>query len=651
MTLFSMLARIPQLDDPADDDEFCAVGGDPAAFFGDEPATATVVAFPTGAPMLVDDKPAHVSPMADPVARFRVLGMTRSKAYVFATARGGVTDGHFRTYTETQLSESTLLTLAPLAHWQDAFGDYNEKTGRTRIDWLAAKDHIIGEAARVGWFNAKKIRGRGVWLDGKHVVVNAGDALVVDGQRISHADPRARELDSIYEADEPLGIVYDAEPMSAAESAAVLNILHRFNWSRPVDACVVTGWIYSAMICGVLPWRPHLWVVGEAGSGKSTVLNKVISEMLRAVGDTYFLGSTTEAGIRQTMKGDALPAAFDEPESTNKEGAARVQKVLEFLRVAASDQRGKLSKGSPSGNAVSYEARAMFALASIVATIKQTSDESRIVKVMLEKRDVTAASTAAWTQLELDIAELFSPANAARFAVRAHRLARTFLETAETMRRVLSLHFNNKRDGDVYGVLAAGAWHTAHDEALVDVADANAFLRACGFFDLEASSTRGATDEEKCKNILLDMNVEVTWQSAGINRRENGSVERWLDQLHSGHAEGDFRARAWAALRYSGLMLGWRADDDTITPFTENDMLLFSKNDVREAVILVCTGHPRIIDAYNNSEYQQWSSSYSDQLARAGGRYKDPIRFGGKQSRPVWIKYNWDKSYAAPRKS
>ena len=63
------------------------------------------------------------------------------------------------------------------------------------------------------------------------------------------------------------------EAMGSDEGEMILDLAARFRWSKPGSAALAAGWAALAPVCGALRWRPHIWLAGGPGSGKSTVLN------------------------------------------------------------------------------------------------------------------------------------------------------------------------------------------------------------------------------------------------------------------------------------------------------------------------------------------------------------------------------------------
>src|SRR3546814_12688673 len=99
----------------------------------------------------------------------------------------------------------------------------------------------------------------------------------------------------------------------------------------------LAGWIAIAVICGALNWRPHVWLTGSSGSGKSWLLDNVIRPLIGAIA-VYCQSNSTEAGIRQTLATDARPVLFDEAESEDAKAqigrAACRERVCQYVEIS-----------------------------------------------------------------------------------------------------------------------------------------------------------------------------------------------------------------------------------------------------------------------------------------------------------------------------
>lgn len=182
------------------------------------------------------------------------------------------------------LSPQYLVGIAPSSFWGEQF------PSRRGVNWGAAGEALIAACRNKGAFNPAKVRGRGVWREGNRVLINLGAPI----------DSRKH----LYLCFEPI----DLERNEALDPARLLQLLQQFHWRNPQDAMMLFGWFALAPVCGVLNWRPHAFVYGPPGSGKTTIhsLAAALLDPLVIAAD----GQSSEAGIRQTLGPDSLCQSF-----------------------------------------------------------------------------------------------------------------------------------------------------------------------------------------------------------------------------------------------------------------------------------------------------------------------------------------------------
>ena len=133
-----------------------------------------------------------------------------------------------------------------------------------------------------------------------------------------------------------------------------------------------------------MAWRPHVWLSGEQGAGKTWVIANVAVKLLGdVVAPTQ--GGTSEAGIRQGLQSRSLPVLRDEAESQNKKSKAINEAIVELMRQSSSENAHPIIKGSASGEPVSYTLGSMFMFSSIGVVLDQASDKNRVTVLHLMK--------------------------------------------------------------------------------------------------------------------------------------------------------------------------------------------------------------------------------------------------------------------------
>jgi Uncharacterized protein conserved in bacteria len=413
----------------------------------------------TNVPLPPDPAPAQVPQPEDGVSKhdepdgpddtggyFSMLGYDHERYYLFQHEKKQVL-----VYTKGDFTEAGLIALAPLNWWEREFPSAKEKNG---IDRKSAMDWIVRCCHKAGIYDPSRLRGRGAWIDDGRVVYHHGGYLSVDGVPTAITKIKSRY---VYELDRSLPEPAKS-PLSDEEGARLLEIAKMFRWTKPASAALLAGWVALAPLCGALRWRPHIWLGGGPGSGKSTILNEYVHPLMAGT-DMFAQGNSSEAGIRQHLKADALPVLFDESEQNDERETARVQAVLALIRQASTESEAKTFKGTAGGDALSFHIRSMFCLASVQVGMKHQADIERMAVLNLrpKREDKDAAET--WKRIKDALYAIKrDPEIGRRLLRRSLDLLPVTRANIDLFAEVAAQRFGSQRDGDQYGTLLAGAW-------------------------------------------------------------------------------------------------------------------------------------------------------------------------------------------------
>ena len=388
---------------------------------------------------------------------FRVLGFdkTDNGVQAFYFYRKGRYSVVIR-LTASGMTKNNLLTLAPLNFWESTF----PKGKGSGLDVDAAMDYLISEGQRIGHFGMHKIRGRGAWYDNNAVVIHTGDKLIVSGKDL---DFETYQSEFIYESAERLGIGVE-DPLPTTESTKFLNICKTPSWERDNNGVLLAGWCVIAPVCGALPWRPHLWIIGESGTGKSTVFKGIVKKML-GLSAISVQSNTSESGIRQKLQHDARPVIFDEAEAEDKASQDRMTAVLGLMRASSSDEGGQIIKGGQDGQAKAYDIRACFASASIGFPATQQSDLRRITVLSTKKIRDKAKASELIKSLNKQF-EILTPEYINRFQARTVHMLPTILKNASIFAKAVIEVIGQQWAGDQLGIILAGAHSLEHEDVV-----------------------------------------------------------------------------------------------------------------------------------------------------------------------------------------
>ncbi|PBB30593.1 toprim domain-containing protein [Mesorhizobium sp. WSM3882] len=386
----------------------------------------------------------------------RALGHDNGTCFYWCPRRGQVAplsmSGH---------SKAALLSMAPLTYWELTF------PAKGGCNWDDAANAMLRDCENEGVFDPSRKVGRGVIIDKGRVVAHIGDRLIVDG---SEADLNLKGSQWIYQKRSPIKLA-KSNALARADTKRLDELLAKLDWITPDMGRLFGGWLVIAPICGALTFRPHVWITGERGSGKSTVMDAVAGRLLEST-SIRVQGDTTEAGVRQALKDDLLPILFDEFEAKTEDDRKRISKIIALARQAFSSNGAPIIKGGANGESVSYRVRSAFLFASIDKSMTLPADDSRIVTLELRGPDPNAGPAAkrfradAFSQLQSEINELFADDFSQRFFMRSLGLAPIINANAQIFARVIAKKTGKQRLGDTLAAPIAG-WWSLHNEELI----------------------------------------------------------------------------------------------------------------------------------------------------------------------------------------
>ena len=427
---------------------------------------------------------------------FQCLGFDGDVYFYQPKATGQVTK-----LARSSHSSTNLVSLAPLPYWETLF------PGPKGTNWTMAASTLFQKCAKVGVYSPNRIRGRGAYIDKKQTLLHLGEELICNETKHSILDGTPFKSNYIYQRAANLVGPADASPLSDQEATEILALAERFQWDVPASGMLLAGWVALGPVCGALDWRPHIWLTGGAGTGKSAILDRFITPLLHDMG-IHVSGNTTEAGLRQTIKSDALPVVFDEAESNEKSDQQRMQSILALARVASSETNAQMIKGSPSGEVTRFHLRSMFFLSSISTALKQGADRSRFTQLTLRSFSALTKQQRAehWDTLERDLDRFVTPENAQKLISRSFRLIKEIKLSYKVFSKIAADKFDSQRLGDQYGALLSGAWSLMSS----DVVTEQQAIQMMESVSWEAySETTEVPDERRCLQAILQHPVKV----------------------------------------------------------------------------------------------------------------------------------------------
>lgn len=526
---------------------------------------------------------------------FEVLGFTNDQDQMYY-ALYTRNNHQVQLFRAASMCGNNLLALAPLDWWEN---EYPSKTAR-KFDETAAANAIIQVGNR-RVFNPGGVRGRGAWMDAGRVVIHVGNRLVVDGQPF---DLGVIKTKYVY----PLGTGLDfptENPLGTKEANQLMDIISLCNWERPINAHLLAGWCVIAPTCGALNWRPHIWVTGAAGTGKSWVFKHIVRRLL-GKSALAVQSETSEAGLRQTLKNDAIPIVFDEAEGEDKRARERMEAVLSLMRASSAEDGGVMLKGSAGGKAQTYRIRSCFAFASIGVQVTHASDRGRVTILGLTK-PIEAVRNDRWSKLKKLYLETITDEYISRLQARTVSLLPVILQNADTFSQAVAFELGEQRAGDQLGALLAGAY-SLYSANKISFDDAVEWVKKQNWEEERSLDT--SRDEHVLMAKLMDFIIKVD----GVN------LERSVGELI--------------------MIASYNKTDENITSKVAHDRLLRYGFKVDGEFFLVSQSNTNVLKILADTP---WQKSIGRTLGRIEGAHSiASARFGpGQISRAVKIPLSW----------
>jgi len=448
-----------------------------------------------------------------------------------------------RQVVELQPKEHTqlnFLSLAPMPYWKRAY------PGEQGPKWALAANALMRVAEAQGVYDPARIRGRGAWWDEitSESVLHLGDRIIAGGSTTRVQDLAPGRY--VYEAAPALGLeVAGIEPLTSSEATHLVDLLGMVAWERPINPILLAGWIADALVCGALSWRPHIWITGAAGSGKTWVLDNILRQLLGTVGLSV-ASETTEAGLRQTLGHDARPVIFDEAEGEDQRAQIRMQNVVALMRQASSETGATIIKGSASGIAQSYRIRSCFAFSSIGVGLQQHADLTR-VSVLTINPDKSADAPDKFRKLCAARTDLLTPDYIRRFQARIISMIPIIRKNATAFAAASAIELGSQRMGDQLGALLGGVFALYQDAPITPEAAAT-WLASHDWQESTALSDE-TTDENRCLQRILEHTVLIRTEPTTCERSIGELIQIALGRMKNGIKA----AEAEATLNRNGI--------------------------------------------------------------------------------------------------
>lgn len=401
----------------------------------------------------------------------------------------------------TEFSTTVLYKLLDSGWWIQKFPQYLTKTKEPIVNLDKAKAWLIESNRRHGPFNSSNQRGRGVWMDRNRIIYNLGQTMFVaeDKNTANMTETHLQSLQDskyIYTFSHNIG-AQPAEKLSLVEKESLRSICYQLKWKYQHHAQLFLGWLLLSPLSGALKWRPHIWLTGQKGSGKSTVMDEIISPIFSEV--RHFKGQRpTEAGLRQEVSKDACPVILDEFEPNDSD----YKKILQLARIASS-RDGKLFKGTVTGESMEFNAAFSACFASIDLPHLEEADKSRIAIL-----ELTGDEQNEWPKLRTLIQNTLTENFSRKFMWSAIHLLPQIQESSDLMTQAFVAAGQGARYGDLYGGMLSALFCFTH-ERVMTIDEAKTIAEEWLKNEEKYNNLDESSSQEDCIDHLLNYSIRV----------------------------------------------------------------------------------------------------------------------------------------------
>lgn len=412
----------------------------------------------------------------------------------------------------SQFTIGKLADIAPEDFWASYRG-FDPLTGKpeNKESWMANIANQLKEQGGGRHYNGNTQRSLGVWKDtisSTGYVFHVGNRVVAGDKDIPFGLSESGYLyckaKTVPFADEPL-------PLQGA--CRIPEILNLVSWERKSNAMLLSGWLFIANVAGVLDWRPHIYLYGPAGSGKTTVQG-YINNWLDGFSDSV-TSKTTEAGVRGQIASTTMPFMIDEFENYGKDDKPRLENMLNLITGSSSGRgEGRILKGTKNGGVKEYTSKSTFCLSSINPFLIEQAHKERFteLKIVVANQNQRAKDFAKQCELKEGLDKDFPD-----IAARLRRRAYDMLPELQATIKVFKLEFEKKGYGRLKEQLAplmAGYWLMTHD-TVASEAQAAFLVSQIDFSENEETETTS-----EWANLLTTLAQHIVKVQSSISSQE-----------------------------------------------------------------------------------------------------------------------------------
>ena len=421
---------------------------------------------------------------------FSFLGYDRKNHYFLQRNTGMIYN-----IKKGKISPIDLYELAPIEFWENHYSDVNKKI--PSVDWHFVISTLVQRSNAMKPFSFDKLRGRGTWLEDGKLLINTGEHIIYEGNKISVKE--FKNNSHIYERLPEKKFNLECDTLSEDERLKIWKCLKKLSIKSELELFYLIGWCIVSVFCGATEWKSNLWLTGPSGSGKTFVLKYIVSCFMGEFKD-FVKGDTTAVGIMQAGPTDSLAVIRDEAEP-DAEGISKIRGMLSFIRSTTSAQENAVvKKGTTNHKGVTFSNHRAFLLTSVNELLTKESDKSRFSVVRM-----TQNLQYKWEDLKPELLSCFTKEIGEKIRKRTFLNFDKLLKNIEVFKMAAGTILKKQRYGDQIGTLIAGAMLFLNESEYDYKSAIGVCEKLLKQFDIYEDDT---TDEIKCLRKIFTSSIK-----------------------------------------------------------------------------------------------------------------------------------------------
>lgn len=399
----------------------------------------------------------------------------------------------------------------------------------------------------LGLFDFGRVRGPGLYRDGRELIVHYGDNVrMADGRAVS-VEPG--KTGPVYEGGASLGFTASTPAASDADVARLVDAFKSFGTKKVSDVVVLVGWLTMAMYGSALECHPILALTAERGSGKSTL----IGLLARLLGPQAIRrdGVPAVAQVLYDLENRTAALLLDEVEGTARNLRA-FDAISENLRIGFDEKDEQNIARVIGGKLRKFNAPTGAVLVGIGLPDLNAATANRAIRVFLDALP-ERSRTHCNALLQHDNADEVR-ALGARIKVLLLKRWPIMLQTMEALTPMLLGMGYEARTAKMYVTLLAGYVTLTHNAAPAAVALQELVEQLQLKAPQEVAVER---DAELCLGWILDRKVAIFDANGSARTTTHVTIRDAL--LHILHGEPSNRLQLVQQLEEFGIRPVWVA--------------------------------------------------------------------------------------------